>query len=86
MSDHGDKQDGAQAHPEGGHGDRTRERLRDQLESGVSEPAAEDVAAPRRQGKHRIHEDREQHDEADLRSEQNRLAREQRDDSPGRRR
>lgn len=86
MSDHSGRQGGAQTHPEGGHGDRTRDRLREQLESGVSEPAAKDISPPKREGKHRIHEDREQHDTADLRSEQNRLARERKDGTPGRRR
>jgi len=84
MSDRSDRQRGAQTHPEGGHGDRTTERLREQMESGPSEAEGDETAPPMRQGKHRIHEDREQHDEADLRSEQNRLAREPDNDSRGR--
>lgn len=84
MTDRSDGQRGAQMHPEGGHGDRTREQHREQLESGPSEARADDAAPPMRPGKHRIHEDREQHDEADLRSEQNRLAREPGNDSRGR--
>lgn len=84
MSNRSDNQRGAQTHPEGGQGDRTREHHREQLESGASEARADDVAPPMRPGKHRIHEDRQQHDEADLRSEQNRLAREPDNDSRGR--
>lgn len=77
MSDRGDDaQKGAQSHPEGGHGDKTRERLRDELESGVGDREPEAAAPSRRPGKHRLHEGREQHDEADLNSEKNRLARE----------
>lgn len=84
MSDRSDGQRGAQTHPEGGHGERTRARLREQLESGANEPDADDATPTRREGKHRLHEGREQHDEADLRSEQNRLARETRGDTRGR--
>ena len=73
MSDQG-RQQGAQTHPEGGHGERTRERLREELESGASEPLDE-APSGQRPGKHRLHEDREQHDEADKNSEKNRLAR-----------
>ena len=74
MSDR-ERQQGAQTHPEGGHGERTRERLREELESGVSEPSVDEAQPGERLGKHRLHEDREQHDEADKNSEKNRLAR-----------
>lgn len=76
MSDRRGNQPGAQTHPEGGHGERTRERLREQLESGPSEPEGLDPGArTQREGKHRIHEDRQQHDEAEKNSEKNELAR-----------
>lgn len=45
MSDRRGNQPGAQTHPEGGHGERTRERLREQLESGASEPEGMDPGA-----------------------------------------
>lgn len=81
MSDRGN-QPGAVNHPEGGHGDRTREQLREELESGTSERADYDAgASAARPGKHRLHEDRQQHDEADKNSEKNRLARERDEDS-----
>ena len=81
MSDRG-RQKGAQQHPEGGHGDRTRERLREQHESGGPEAEGSETseslgtAAGERTGKRRLHEDREQHDEADKNSEKNRFVRE----------
>lgn len=74
MSDR-ERQQGAQTHPEGGHGERTRERLREAHDSGMSEPPADEAQPDQRLGKHRLHEDREQHDEADKNSEKNRLAR-----------
>ena len=40
-------------------------------------------AAPGPDGKHRLFEDRQQHDEADKNSEKNRLARESKGSSPG---
>ena len=44
MTDRSDGQRGAQMHPEGGHGDRTREQHREQRESGPSEARADDAA------------------------------------------
>ena len=77
------KVDGAmkQSRPavEGRHGDKTHARLIEQLHSGPSkEPAEEQRAARHEQsaheGKRRLVEDREQHDEADRNSEKVRLA------------
>jgi hypothetical protein len=84
MSNRRGDQQGAQTHPEGGHGERTRQRLREDLESGRGEAEEYDAGPPApRPGKHRVHEDRQQHDEAEKNSEKNRLAREADDDSSG---
>lgn len=72
------KQKGAQRHAEGGHGPKTRAANIEQLRSGRPEENASPQAtgAPR-EGKHRIRENRQQHDEADKNSEKNRLRREE---------
>ena len=72
-------QQGGQTHAEGQHGAKTREALLQQLNAngertGDREQEARDAVAMR-EGKHKIHEDREQHDEAEKNSEKNRLAR-----------
>ena len=87
------KVDGAmkQSRPavEGRHGDKTHARLIEQLHSGPSEEPAEEQRAARHEqsaheGKRRLVEDREQHDEADRNSEKNRLARDlERGTEPG---
>jgi len=72
-------QRGPKTHAEGEYGSKARDANRDRLqhrgdessEPGTSAPAENDDG----QGGDRIYEDREQHDEADLRSEKNRLAR-----------
>ena len=69
------KQQGAQRHPEGGHGEKTRAHLTEQLESGPSGTAKAPDRAHDTDGKHRLFEQREQHDEADENSEKNRLER-----------
>ena len=71
-------QKGAQQHAEGQHGEKTHQRFIEQLHS--HERGEEDVSqqasgAPV-EGRHRLFEDREQHDEADKNSEKNRLGRE----------
>jgi hypothetical protein len=64
---------------EGQHGDKTHARLIEQLHSGPSRESDEDQRAARHEqsaheGKRRLVEDREQHDEADRNSEKVRLA------------
>jgi hypothetical protein len=70
------RQKGAQQHAEGGHGARTTRAIRVEMTSGS--PRA-DEANPRtgapRLGRHKIYEDRQQHDEADKNAEKRRLER-----------
>jgi hypothetical protein len=74
MKDRTNDQKGAQQHAEGEYGDQARERNREQLQDGEDrDPASSEP--PDRLGKHRIYEDRQQHDEADKNSEKNRLER-----------
>jgi hypothetical protein len=75
MKDRTNDQKGAQRHAEGDYGDAAREANQERLQTPPDE-SDESVERQPRQGKHRIHEDRQQHDEADLNSEKNRLARE----------
>ena len=76
MKEKGKRQKGAQRHAEGTHGEVTRRAIREQINSGSrhEEPSQSDPVEPKL-GRHKIHEDREQHDEADKNSEKNRLAR-----------
>ncbi len=67
------KQKGAQAHAEGQHGNKAHAHLREQLESGESGDSGEGDELHAAEGKHRLFEGREQHDEADKNSEKNRL-------------
>lgn len=71
-------QRGAQTHAEGEYGPKARDANRDRLQHGGDELNETEAASPadgdHREGGHRIYEDRQQHDEADLRSEKNRLA------------
>lgn len=68
---------------EGRHGDKTHSRLVEQLhetsaDAGIETPDAPRAASAKGQpvvGHHRLHEDREQHDEAEKNSEKTRLAR-----------
>lgn len=79
-----------QDHAEGEHGAKTRARLLEQLHSGPhEEPAEERLAKSRKRaaynGKRRLVEDRQQHDEAEKNSERKRLFVEHergRDDGP----
>ena len=73
-------QKGGQVHAEGQHGEKTREAILQQLNAngqrtGDAEQERQE-AVSMREGKHKIHEDREQHDEAEKNSEKNRLTRE----------
>ena len=74
MKDRSNDQQGAQEHAEGEYGDQARERNRERLQERVEADETDRPSSPR-VGKHRLHEDREQHDEADKNSEKNRLAR-----------
>jgi len=76
MKDRNNDQQGAQEHAEGEYGDQARERNRERLQESVAEMDDTDRPSSTRAGKHRLHENREQHDEADKNSEKNRLARE----------
>ena len=83
-------QKGPQVHAEGQHGSKTHAAFLAQLQSPgvtrkesnagaprVDEPVERDGASQTtRAGKHKIWEDREQHDEADKNAEKNRLAKE----------
>jgi hypothetical protein len=73
-------QKGGQVHAEGQHGEKTREAILQQLNANgqrTGDAAQEEQeAVSMREGKHKIHEDREQHDEAEKNSEKNRLTRE----------
>ena len=64
-------QQGAQRHAEGQHGDKTHSRTLEELHSGAPRGDAGETAAPKA-GRHRLYEDREQHDEADKNSDKNR--------------
>jgi hypothetical protein len=64
-------QKGPQKHAEGQHGDKTHARFIKQLHD--SPPDEQDnIIATHREGKHRLDENREQHDIADAASEENR--------------
>ena len=86
---------GAQAHAEGEYGSRAREGNRERLHRTGDDDTDGDTAQTRdagdaqgsaREGKHRIYEDRQQHDEADKNSEKNRLNRDRdREDTTPRR-
>jgi hypothetical protein len=65
---------GPQKHAEGGHGEKTRRRLIEQLQSG--EPQAKRTEGAWIDGHHRLHEDRQQHDEAEKNGEKNRAVKE----------
>lgn len=74
---------GAQQHAEGQHGDKTIARLQEINATGrddadPSQPEGE----PMREGKHRITEHREQHDEAEQQSELKKLELDVRDGAP----
>jgi hypothetical protein len=82
-------QRGAQTHAEGTYGERSQEANRARIQGDDDELRETDSQASpdthHREGGRRIYEDRQQHDEADLRSEKNRLARdkEKRGKGPG---
>lgn len=65
-------QKGPQDHAEGGHGQKTRGKILEQLHSGGSHKAKEPAEHP---GAHRLVAERKQHDVAEKRSEKTRLSR-----------
>lgn len=70
---------GPQMHAEGEHGEKTHDRIIEQLQSGPhEEPTAARLDRARKKsawtGKRRLVEDRRQHDEAEKNSERGRLA------------
>jgi hypothetical protein len=75
MKDRTNDQKGAQRHAEGEYGDKAREHNQERLQERIGDIDETDLPNPDRVGKHRLYEDREQHDEADMKSEKNRLAR-----------
>jgi hypothetical protein len=69
-------QRGAQRHAEGQHGEQTHERSVEQLSEFRERPdPTVPEGIPHREGKHRLEEDRQQHDEAEKDSEFNRQRR-----------
>ena len=77
-------QKGPQDHAEGGHGAKTRSKILEQLHSGNGAVAQNNGTATNGEtgnghhhpAAHRLFEDRQQHDEAEKRSEKTRLNRE----------
>jgi hypothetical protein len=78
-------QKGPADHAEGQHGDKTHSRFLEQLHEPRETSAKEEAAGDRGEwspdadpdsGRHRLVEERQQHDEAERNSEKNRLARE----------
>lgn len=74
---------GEHQHAEGRHGNRTHQRLVEQLHESSVAPAedspdgrAAEAKGRPVEGHHRLHEDREQHDEAEKNSEKSRAERE----------
>jgi hypothetical protein len=68
------RQPGPQKHAEGAHGEKTHRRLIEQLQSGERQPKRTEGAWI--EGRHRLHEDRQQHDEAEKNGEKNRAVKE----------
>jgi len=75
MTDERGNQKGAQRHAEGEQGPKTTRKQIEQFESGPSGETQRQDAQHPADGGHRLFEQREQHDEADLNSEKNRLNR-----------
>ena len=70
--DHGKNRGlGPQEHAENAHGDKTHARLVEQLQQPVTRAAGDETTdeSPPREGQHRLHQDRQQHDEAEKNSE-----------------
>ena len=69
-------QKGPQDHAEGGHGAKTRSKIREQLHSGNGAVARRPNRNSNGNGAHRLIEDRQQHDDGEKKSEKTRLNRE----------
>jgi hypothetical protein len=82
MKDQKNNQKGPQQHAEGQHGERTHSRFQEQLHES-RETEADNVIETHREGKHRLDEDREQHDEADKNQDKNRINKSRRDGNGG---
>lgn len=67
MANRKSRQPGPQQHAEGMHGERTHARFIEQLQEGSPQRKATEGANV--EGHHRLHQDREQHDEAEKNSE-----------------
>jgi hypothetical protein len=65
-------QKGPQKHAEGQHGDRTHAQFLKQIHQSPEDPR-DNVIASHREGKHRLAEGRQQHDEAESGSELTRV-------------
>jgi hypothetical protein len=61
------RQPGPQRNAEGQHGQKTHRRFVEQLQEGVA--SAKSTEQPDVEGRHRLHQDRQQHDEAEKNSE-----------------
>jgi hypothetical protein len=61
------QQPGPQQHAEGQHGEKTHRRFVEQLQEGTTPLKSTEQADV--EGRHRLHQDREQHDEAEKNSE-----------------
>jgi len=72
MSKRDGRQKGAQTHAEGQHGKKAHSRFIESLHEGRA-PSGQELPTRSEEGRHRLREDREQHDEADKNSEKNRL-------------
>jgi hypothetical protein len=78
-----DDNQGKKPSVEGRHGDKTHSAFLENLHSNSRDDDADDAggkhlgdaASPAPDGRHRLHEDRQQHDEAEKDSEYNRLSR-----------
>jgi len=78
MKDQSNNQPGAQRHAEGEYGDVARKANQERLESPLdAEDSDDDVIARSGEGRHHIYEDRQQHDDADLNAEKNRVSHDQ---------
>ena len=67
MANRKGRQPGPQRHAEGQHGDKTHRRFIEQLQEGTGSTRRTEGAPV--EGNHRLHQDRQQHDEAEKNSE-----------------
>ena len=69
------KQKGAQQHAQGEHGEKTRKRIKEIVQTKSSEPEPMEQRPHRDPAKNRLFSRRRQHDPADEQSDKNRLSR-----------